>query len=116
MNPTTTTTAGRARTRASSPGEALDRLWAMTPDERIAAMRAGELTYRQLCAWSARHPEQVPRIPTGDGDLFGGEFEWLALKEPAIAEASDATPPASAVTRGEQIRTRERRRRRTVGG
>lgn len=113
---TTTTTTTRTRARNTSSAEALERLWVMTLDERVAAMRAGELTYRQLCAWSARHPEQVPRICTGDGDLFGGEFEWLAAKEPSIAEAPGAPDddareldPAT-LARGERIRARERRR------
>ena len=43
----------------------LQQLWAMSPDERIAAMRAERLTLHQLSAWSARHPEQVPKMLTG---------------------------------------------------
>ena len=39
-----TATTPRPRRENTSPAEALERLWAMTPDERIAAMRAGELT------------------------------------------------------------------------
>ena len=38
-------------------------LWQMTPEQRVAAMRRGDLTYEQLAAWSARHPEQVPDCP-----------------------------------------------------
>ena len=38
----------------------LRRLWQMSAEQRIAAMRRGELTREQLAAWSARHPEQVP--------------------------------------------------------
>jgi hypothetical protein len=77
----------------------LDRLWAMSVDERIAAMRADRLTYHQLCAWSARHPDEVPRLLTGDGDLFGGgEFEWLARYMPELADTDPApttAPPHS---------------------
>jgi hypothetical protein len=47
-------------------------LWQMTPEQRVAAMRRGDLTYEQLAAWSARHPEQVPTVH--------GEFEWIAAK------------------------------------
>ena len=36
----------------------------------VAAMRRGELTIEQCCAWAARHPEQVP--------LLHGEFEFIA--------------------------------------
>jgi hypothetical protein len=61
--------------------ERLAALWAMSPAERVAAMRRGELTYMQLAAWSARYPDEVPRL--------NGEFEWIAIKTPEVAEASD---------------------------
>jgi hypothetical protein len=51
-------------------------LWAMTPPQRIAAMRRGELTLEQCAAWAARHPEQVP--------LVNGEFEYLAALSPEV--------------------------------
>lgn len=53
-------------------------LWQLSVPERIAAMRRGELTYEQLAAWSARHPEQVPMVH--------GEFEWIIAKTPEAAE------------------------------
>lgn len=53
-------------------------LWQMTVAERIAAMRRGELSYKQCAAWTARHPEQVP--------LLNGEFEWLAAHTPEVCE------------------------------
>jgi hypothetical protein len=56
----------------------LRRLWRMTAQQRIAAMRRGELTYEQLAAWSARYPDQVPRL--------NGEFEWLAGLTPEACE------------------------------
>ena len=56
----------------------LDPLWRMTPGERVAAMRRGELTYQQLAAWSARHPEQVPTVH--------GEFEWIVAKLAEVCE------------------------------
>lgn len=43
------------------------RLMALTAGERVAAMRAGELIYRELCHWSAARPDEVPRITTGPG-------------------------------------------------
>lgn len=53
-------------------------LWQMTPVQRVAAMRRGDLTYEQLAAWSARHPEQVPTVH--------GEFEWVVAKLPEFCE------------------------------
>ena len=53
-------------------------LWRMTPAQRVAAMRRGELTLEQCSAWAARHPEQVP--------LLGGEFEYLAALTPEVCE------------------------------
>jgi hypothetical protein len=53
-------------------------LWQMTTAERVAAMRRGDLTYEQLAAWSARHPDQVPRVH--------GEFEWIVAKLPEVCE------------------------------
>ena len=71
------------------------RLMALTVDERIAAMRAGALTYRELAHWSAVRPQEVPRVSTGGGAGHcgtigdGGEFEWIAMFEPDIAEHDD---------------------------
>ena len=56
----------------------LRRLWQMAPEQRVAAMRRGELTVEQLAAWSARHPEQVP--------MLNGEFEWIAIRMPEVCE------------------------------
>jgi hypothetical protein len=53
-------------------------LWQMTPAQRVAAMRRGELTYEQLAAWSSRHPDQVPTL--------NGEFEWIVGKLPEVCE------------------------------
>jgi hypothetical protein len=50
----------------------------MSADQRIAAMRRGELTLEQLAAWSARHPDQVPKL--------NDEFEWIAIKTPEVCE------------------------------
>jgi hypothetical protein len=67
--------------------ERKQRLMALTAEERVVAMRAGRLSYRELCHWSATCPDEVPRLTTGDSP--GGEFEWLAAFIPEIAEARD---------------------------
>jgi hypothetical protein len=56
-------------------------LWAMTRDERIAAMWRGELSLRQLCKWSSRAQHEVP--------LLGGEFAWIAMRTPEWAEITN---------------------------
>jgi hypothetical protein len=53
-------------------------LWQMTPAQRVAAMRRGELTLEQCCAWASRYPEQVP--------LLNGEYEYLAIHTPEVCE------------------------------
>jgi hypothetical protein len=65
-----------------------DALWRMTPAARVAAMWRGELSYFQLCEWSARRPDEVPRIatdltPSGEP----GEFAWIVIHTPEWAEA-----------------------------
>jgi hypothetical protein len=67
-----------AATAAAERTARLDALWRMTPMERIAAMRRGELTMEQCCAWAARYPHQVP--------LVHGEFEFLAVHMPEYCE------------------------------
>lgn len=56
----------------------LRRLWQMTPAQRVAAMRRGELTYEQLAAWSARYPDQIP--------ILQGEYLWLIAHTPEVCE------------------------------
>jgi hypothetical protein len=56
----------------------LEALWRMTPNERIAAMRRGDLSMQQCCAWAARSPHQVP--------LINGEFEFIAAHIPEVCE------------------------------
>ena len=56
----------------------LRRLWQMTIEQRVAAMRRGELTLRQLAAWTGRHPEQVP--------MLHDEFEWIAIDTPEVCQ------------------------------
>ena len=54
----------------------LQRLWLMTPAQRIAAMRRGQLSLEQCAAWAAHYPEQVP--------LVNGEFEYLMALAPEV--------------------------------
>jgi hypothetical protein len=53
-------------------------LWQMTPAQRVAAMRRGELTLEQCSARAARHPEQVP--------IVNGEFEYLVMFTPEVLD------------------------------
>lgn len=91
------------------------RLMALTANQRIAAMRAGHLSYRELCHWSAVAPDEVPIVSTGSG-LAGGEFEWIAAFAPDIAEARDPVQEplkldAAAIEHGEHIRAKARSER-----
>jgi hypothetical protein len=56
-------------------------LWAMTAEERVAAMWRSQLTLQQLARWSSHAPHEVP--------LLGGEFAWIAMRTPDWAEAAD---------------------------
>ena len=80
-----------AQTSAGAPGQTPDwllpdprweeqkaRLWAMTPDERVRAMHAGELSMRLCLHWASRRPSEVP--------LVNGEFAFVALFTPEIAD------------------------------
>lgn len=86
MTPTTNhrallLTEQRAARRAPTRDAQLQRLWSMTPAERVTAMRAGRLTPDQLSAWARRRPHEVP--------LLNGEFEFIAITTPEVAEADD---------------------------
>lgn len=53
----------------------------LTVEERIAAMRRGELTIKQLAEWSRQAPHEVP--------LLNGEWEWIAARSADVAEGVD---------------------------
>jgi hypothetical protein len=74
----------RAQAHRAEQSEAL---WAMTRAQRVEAMWRGELSYFQLCEWSARRPHEVPRIPT-DITPSGepGEFAWIVMQTPEWCE------------------------------
>ena len=67
--------------------EAKRRLWAMTADERRAAMYAGRLSMRLCFHWASRAPREVP--------LLNGEFWFVAIKTPEIADAAPDQAPRS---------------------
>jgi hypothetical protein len=67
--------------------EAKERLWAMRPDERVAAVHAGRLSLRLCFHWAARAPHEVP--------LINGEWAFIAVTTPEVADAGD-TPDAAA--------------------
>ncbi len=54
----------------------------MTPAEREAAMRRGELTGAQLLEWARRTPEQVPTI--------NGEWAFIAASTTELADSADS--------------------------
>ena len=60
-------------------------IWRLSAQERIAHMRAGRFSLRQLAAWSARYPDEVPKLP----HLGRMEFEWIVVTTPEWAEARD---------------------------
>lgn len=53
----------------------------LSPGERVAAMRRGELTLAQLAEWSRQAPHEVPRL--------NGELEWIAARTPDVADQLD---------------------------
>jgi len=52
----------------------------LTAEERVTAMRRGELSLSQLCEWARRCPHEVPRLD--------GEYEFIAAATPEVAEAA----------------------------
>jgi hypothetical protein len=50
--------------------ERLQRMWALTPTERLAAARRGQFTLGEMLRWAARRPHEVP--------LVAGEFFFIA--------------------------------------
>jgi hypothetical protein len=56
-------------------------LWAMSLDQRITAMWAGELSHGQLLEWTHVRPDQVPSL--------GGEIAWLMMFTPEFADAAE---------------------------
>jgi hypothetical protein len=47
--------------------ERLERIWALSRSERIAAAQRGQLTLGEMLRWASRRPHEVPLV---DGDFF----------------------------------------------
>jgi hypothetical protein len=47
--------------------ERLERMWALSPAERVAAAQRGQLTLGEMLRWASRRPHEVPLV---DGDFF----------------------------------------------
>ena len=45
----------------------LERMWAMSPADRLAAAQRGEFTLGEMLRWASRRPREVPLV---DGDFF----------------------------------------------
>jgi hypothetical protein len=70
--------------------EAKRRLRAMTPEKRVQAMRAGQLSLRLCLHWASRRPQEVP--------LLDGEWEFIAIRTPDVADAGQARSQRERVT------------------
>ena len=69
------------RSRLAFPASARDRrevFWRLSSLERVALMRAGELTLEECCQWAARAPHEVP--------IVNDEFEFIAGFTPEACE------------------------------
>jgi hypothetical protein len=69
------------RARPKRAAKTTDPLWSLTAEQRVRAMRQGELTWAELFAWARRAPDEVP--------LVNGEFAFIAAFTPEAAEADD---------------------------
>jgi hypothetical protein len=47
--------------------ERIEQMWAMRPDERVAAARAGRFTLGEMLRWASRRPHEVELV---DGDWW----------------------------------------------
>lgn len=65
-------------TRRASRVERSKTLWQMTAQQRVSAMRRGELSMSQLWEWAKRRPQEVP--------LINGELEFIAMLTPEVAD------------------------------
>jgi hypothetical protein len=60
--------------------QAKARLWAMSAQERVQAMRAGRLSLALCLHWASRRPREVP--------LLNGEWEFIAISTPEVADST----------------------------
>jgi hypothetical protein len=77
--------------------EAKQRLWAMTADERRAAMFAGRLSLRLCLHWANHAPREVP--------LLNGEWWFIAVETPEVADADDSSPSGRSQQRSATLST-----------
>jgi hypothetical protein len=70
--------------------QAKARLWAMSAQERVQAMRAGRLSLALCLHWASRRPREVP--------LLNGEWEFIAINTPEVADTPDTTSQRERVT------------------
>lgn len=66
------------------------RLWEMSAAERVAAMYRGELSLFQCLQWASRRPREVP--------LINGEFAFIAIRTPEVADAPEPSTARNART------------------
>lgn len=69
----------REQQERRKPGS--EALWNMSPEERVAAMRRGELAWWQLCEWANGARDEVP--------LINDEFEFIAAFTPEVADLDE---------------------------
>ena len=77
MTPPTTSSHAAAPT-AQERRARTDRLARMSHSEQIAALRRGEFTLAEWCAFAQRHPGRVARL--------NGEFAFIAVTCPEVCE------------------------------
>ena len=88
----------------------LERMWAMSRADRLAAAQRGEFTLGEMLRWASRRPNEVPII---DGDFFfisayladGVETADPADTSPVDAKASrDTSQPTPAAAASDMSR------------
>jgi len=62
----------------ASADERREMFWRLSHLERVALMRAGELTLGECCQWAAKAPHEVP--------VVNGEFEFIGAFTPEACE------------------------------
>ena len=62
--------------------ERLERMWALSPAERVASAQRGQLTLGGMLRWASRRPHEVPLV---DGDWF---FITALSADAAVGDAA----------------------------
>jgi hypothetical protein len=105
MTATAPSTPNPRPTRLVVDPERLQRMWAMTPAQRIVAARAGQLSLAEMQRWAARRPHEVPLV---DSEYFF-IVALLADNEPACTEEADEGGQGSATDQALSASRRGRR-------